>query len=66
MVALRAGASRCVPRLSDHRSARVFDGRGVHAFDALAVQGGGRPVLPLDALFNGIEAQPSAPEYWWL
>jgi hypothetical protein len=39
---------------------------GVQAFDALAVHGGGKPVLPLDALFNGIAAHPSAPEYWWL
>jgi hypothetical protein len=39
---------------------------GVQAFGALAVHGGGTPVLPLDALFNGIAAQPSAPEYWWL
>ena len=36
---------------------------GVQAFDALAVHGGGTPVLPLDALFNGIAAQPAAPEY---
>ena len=39
---------------------------GVQAFDALAVHGGGKPVLPLEALFNGIAAHPSAPEYWWL
>jgi hypothetical protein len=39
---------------------------GVQAFDALAVHGGGSPVLPLDPLFNGIAAHPSAPEYWWL
>jgi hypothetical protein len=39
---------------------------GVQAFDVLAVHGGGAPVLPLDALFNGIAAHPSLPEYWWL
>jgi hypothetical protein len=39
---------------------------GVQAFDALAVHGGGNPVLPLGALFDGIAANPSAPEYWWL
>ena len=39
---------------------------GVQTFDALAVHGGGKPVLPLDALFTGIAAHPSAPEYWWL
>jgi hypothetical protein len=39
---------------------------GVQAFDALAVHGGGARVLPLEPLFNGIAAHPSAPEYWWL
>jgi hypothetical protein len=39
---------------------------GVQAFDALAVHGGGAPVLPLDTLFKGIAAKPTAPEYWWL
>jgi hypothetical protein len=39
---------------------------GVQAFDGLAVHGGGKSVLPLDALFNGITADPGAPEYWWL
>ena len=39
---------------------------GVQAFDALAVHGGGHPVLPLDGLLDGIGANPSAPEYWWL
>jgi hypothetical protein len=39
---------------------------GVQAFDALAVHGGGKAVLPLDALLNGLAAHPSAPEYWWL
>jgi hypothetical protein len=38
----------------------------VQAFDALAIHGGGTPVLPLEPLFNGISANPSAPEYWWL
>jgi hypothetical protein len=39
---------------------------GVQAFDGFAVHGGGAAVLPLDALFNGIEAHPAAPEYWWI
>jgi hypothetical protein len=39
---------------------------GVQAFDSLAEYGGGKPVLPLDMLFGGIAAHPTAPEYWWL
>jgi len=39
---------------------------GVQTFDALAVHGGGTSVLPLGALFDGIAAHLSAPEYWWL
>jgi hypothetical protein len=39
---------------------------GVQAFDALAVHGGGAPVLPLEPLFKGITEYPAAPEYWWL
>jgi hypothetical protein len=46
---------------------------GLQTFDGFAVQGGGEPVLPLDALFNGISKTPSgisndptAPEYWWV
>jgi hypothetical protein len=39
---------------------------GVQTFDALAVHGGGKPVLPLDALFDGVAANPTAPEYWWI
>ncbi|MGB8901038.1 MAG: hypothetical protein WCC90_18125 [Methylocella sp.] len=38
---------------------------GVQAFDELAAHGGGKPVLPLDALFDGIAKHPAAPEYWW-
>jgi hypothetical protein len=38
---------------------------GVQAFDELAVHGGGKPVLPLDTLFDGIAKIPAAPEYWW-
>ena len=38
---------------------------GVQAFDELAVHGGGKAVLPLDALFDGIAKNPTAPEYWW-
>jgi hypothetical protein len=39
---------------------------GVQAFDGLAVHGGGKPVLDLDDLFDGIAAHPADPEYWWL
>jgi hypothetical protein len=39
---------------------------GVQAFDGLAAHRGGRPILPLDALFDGIAAHPAEPEYWWL
>lgn len=39
---------------------------GVQTFNALAVHGGGASVLSLEALFEGIAAHPSAPEYWWL
>jgi hypothetical protein len=38
---------------------------GVQAFDELAVHGGGKPLLPLDALFDGVAKNPTAPEYWW-
>jgi hypothetical protein len=39
---------------------------GVQAFDHAAMQGGGAPVLPLLPLFDGIAADPAAPEYWWV
>ena len=39
---------------------------GVQSFDALAVHGGGKPVLPLRPLFDGIAAHPEAPEFWWV
>ncbi len=39
---------------------------GVQAFDELAVHGGGKPVLPLETLFDGIAKNPGAPEYWWV
>ncbi|HEY8008581.1 MAG TPA: hypothetical protein VIE66_17710 [Methylocella sp.] len=38
---------------------------GVQAFDELAVHGGGKSVLPLGSLFDGIAKNPEAPEYWW-
>jgi hypothetical protein len=40
---------------------------GVQAFDELAAHGGGEKaaVLPLPALFDGIDKNPAAPEYWW-
>ena len=31
-----------------------------------AVHGGGKDVLPLKPLFDGIAAHPTAPEYWWI
>jgi hypothetical protein len=41
---------------------------GVQTFDHLAEHAVGPEarVLPLDKLFDGIAAQPSAPEYWWV
>jgi len=40
----------------------------VQTFDHLAEHSGGvdARVLPLDKLYDGIAAQPSAPEYWWV
>ena len=38
---------------------------GVQAFDELAEAGGGKALLQLLPLFDGIEAHPAAPEYWW-
>jgi hypothetical protein len=40
----------------------------VQMFDDLAEHAGGpiARVLPLEKLFDGIAAQPSAPEYWWV
>jgi hypothetical protein len=39
---------------------------GVQGFDALAVHGGGKAVLPLDPLFTDMAKDPTAPAYWWL
>jgi hypothetical protein len=41
---------------------------GVQTFDHLAEHGGGedKRILPMPPLFNGIAANPSAPEFWWL
>ena len=39
---------------------------GVQTFDALAVRGGGKPVLPLQPLFAGLASRPTDPEFWWL
>jgi len=39
---------------------------GVQLFDELAVHGGGKAVLNLDSVFDGIASQPTAPEYWWI
>ena len=34
--------------------------------DDLAVHAGGKRVLPLDDLFDGIERAPQEPEHWWV
>lgn len=39
---------------------------GVQTFDLMAVAGGGKPVLPLVPLFDGIASNAAAPEYWWV
>ena len=39
---------------------------GVQSFDWLATHNGGVPVLPLDQLFDGVAAHPTATEYWWV
>jgi hypothetical protein len=39
---------------------------GVQTFDALAIHGGGKAVLPLGPVFDGIAAHPELPEYWWV
>jgi hypothetical protein len=41
---------------------------GVQTFDHLAEHSAGADarVLPLGELFDGMAAQPSAPEYWWV
>jgi hypothetical protein len=41
---------------------------GVQAFGDLAAHAGGEDarILPLGSLFDGIAANPSAPEYWWV
>ena len=46
----------------------IFMVLNVQAFDTLAVYAGGDSawILPLDALFDGIEAKPWASEYWWI
>jgi hypothetical protein len=38
---------------------------GVQIFDRLAEQGGADAVLPLAPIFDGVAANPGAPEYWW-
>jgi len=41
---------------------------GVQTFDDLAAHAGGpgARILPLDPSFDGIAANPTAPEYWWV
>lgn len=38
----------------------------VQAFDALAGFAGGKAVLPLKKLLDGMRAWPTEPEFWWL
>jgi hypothetical protein len=38
----------------------------VQTFDGLVNRSGGKPVLPLTPLFDGLAAHPEAPEYWWI
>lgn len=54
LVALRSGAGGRGSRRSDYRGPRAHNGRGSAGFDALAVHGGGKSVLPLAPLFDGI------------
>jgi hypothetical protein len=39
---------------------------GIQTFNSLTAYGGGRPVLSLAPLLNGIAVDPTAPEYWWV
>jgi hypothetical protein len=39
---------------------------GVQFFDGIAELGGGHAILPLKSFFDGIEANPFAPEFWWV
>jgi len=39
---------------------------GIQTFDLVTVRGGGKQVLSLDELFQGIMANGLAPKYWWL
>jgi hypothetical protein len=39
---------------------------GIQSFDFMAIQGHGTKVLPLDALFQSIQADPLAPQFWWI
>jgi hypothetical protein len=39
---------------------------GVQTFDLMAVVGGGKQVVPLMPLLDGIASNPAAPEYWWV
>jgi hypothetical protein len=39
---------------------------GVQTFDHLAEHSGGKRILPLEQLFDGVAAHPASPEYWWL
>jgi len=39
---------------------------GVQAFDEIAAESRGRPILSLKPLLDGIESHPAASEYWWI
>lgn len=39
---------------------------GIQTFDAIAIHGGGKSILPLDEFFQRFDANKSAPEFWWV
>ena len=38
----------------------------IQAFDTLAIVRGGKAILPLVPLLDGLARNPGAPEYWWI
>ena len=38
----------------------------VQLYNELVVRGGGTAPLPLEALLEGLAAEPAAPQYWWV
>src|SRR5262249_7745614 len=39
---------------------------GTQTFNYLAMKAGGRPVVEIKSMLDGIAAKPTAPEYWWV